>query len=72
MRHTHRYNRQRLQRDVSRRKIAGVCAGIAHYLDVQPVFCRIATVISFLFVPTITLTAYGLLWLVLDREPHWR
>lgn len=48
--------------------IAGVCAGIANYVDTDPAFVRVAVVISALFMPKVTVAAYLVAWLVLDDE----
>ena len=48
--------------------IAGVCAGLANYLETDPAFVRVAVVISALFLPKLTIAAYLIAWLVLDRD----
>mgnify|MGYP003572559955 CR=1 FL=1 len=48
--------------------IAGVCAGIANYLKTDPAFVRVAVAICALFMPKVTIAAYLVAWLVLDRE----
>jgi phage shock protein PspC (stress-responsive transcriptional regulator) len=65
-----RFKFTRLKRDVDNQKIAGVCAGIANYLDIDPVIIRIAFCLSlfvlvmirspFLWIP---IAAYLALWL---------
>jgi phage shock protein C len=66
---TNNGNRFRLWRDTDRGIIAGVCAGIADYINVEPVVVRIAAGVGliFFFVPTIV--AYVILALVLRPKP---
>jgi len=49
--------------------IAGVCAGIANYLDTDPAFVRVATLITALFLPKLTVAAYLLAWVLVDEGP---
>ena len=51
------------------RKLGGVCAGVADYLDVPRLPIRIAALVGLVFVPQVTLIAYGLAFLILDDEP---
>ncbi|MGD8416280.1 MAG: PspC domain-containing protein [Pseudomonadales bacterium] len=48
--------------------IAGVCAGIANYLDTDPAFVRVAVAVSALFFPKLTIAAYLIAWIVLDAD----
>jgi len=50
------------------RKIAGVCGGLGEWLDVDPVFLRVAFVLLAL-VGGLGIAAYILLWLFLPRAP---
>ena len=75
MRHDdHRYwpRRSRLATDPTCGKVGGVCAGLARYFDGQAVFFRIAAVAGLFIAPTMTLTAYGIAWLLLDKVPSRR
>ncbi len=58
---------RRLRRSVSDRKIAGVCSGVAHYLDIDPTVVRIVWLLLVLFAGTGVL-AYLVLWLVLPLD----
>ena len=49
---------ERIYRDVNGAVIAGVCAGIARYLDVDRVWVRTAAVIAAFMMPGISLLAY--------------
>ncbi len=60
--------RKRITLDSREGWIAGVCAGIANYLETDPAFVRVAVGISVLFLPKITIAAYLVAWLVLDDE----
>jgi phage shock protein C len=70
-RHSDRFDDIRhdsLRLDPGNRKIGGVCAGLGRYLDIQTVFVRVAAVLGLIIVPHVTLTAYVLMYLVLDSE----
>ncbi len=68
----HRYrshfHSRRLQLDPVRKKLGGVCAGIADYLDVAPLFVRICALLSLCIFTQITLIAYGIAYFVLDQK----
>jgi len=46
------------------KKIAGVCAGLAEYFDIDPIFVRIAMLVAALGFGTGFL-AYGICWLLM-------
>ncbi|MBL4682853.1 MAG: PspC domain-containing protein [Pseudomonadales bacterium] len=58
--------RRTLKKDLSHKKIAGVCAGIAQYLDISRFCVRTAAVISLFVAPQFALLAYGIAYFVLD------
>jgi phage shock protein C len=64
--------RKRLMRSVTDHKIAGVCGGIATYLNVDSTFVRliwaVITVIPGMIVGGVV--AYLLAWLIIPREPR--
>lgn len=60
--------RKRVTLDGREGWIAGVCAGIANYLNTDPAFVRVAVCIGALFMPKITVAAYLVAWLLLDDE----
>ncbi|MEZ5559575.1 MAG: PspC domain-containing protein [Pseudomonadales bacterium] len=47
--------------------IAGVCAGVARYLDTDPALVRVAFIVTGLFLPKIAIGAYLVAWVVLDE-----
>jgi phage shock protein C len=55
--------------DPVHKKLGGVCAGVANYLDVPRLYVRIAAVIALLVFSQATLIAYGLAYLILEEEP---
>ena len=63
------WDRSRVYRDTARGWIAGVCAGIADYMETDPWLVRVAAVICliFFFVPTVI--AYVAFALVLKPKP---
>lgn len=50
------------------RVLAGVCGGLAEYLDVDPTLVRVGWVVVTLFSAGIGLLAYLLLWLLAPEE----
>lgn len=64
--------RDRITLDSKEGWIAGVCAGIANYLETDPAFVRVAVVVSALFFPKVTIAAYLIAWLVLDNDKQLR
>ena len=52
--------------DRSNRKLGGVCAGVARYFNIQPLFVRLGAVVSFFVALEVVLIAYGLAYLILD------
>ena len=61
--------RPRLYLDKRNGWIAGVCAGIANRLRIDPAVVRVAVVVTGLFLPQLTIAAYLIAWLVLDEQP---
>ena len=49
--------------------IAGVCAGLANRLRIDPAVVRVATVVTGLFLPKAVIAAYLIAWLVLEERP---
>lgn len=60
--------RRRLGLDAQEGIIGGVCAGIARAISVDVSWVRVATVIAAIFLTKITVAAYLVAWLVLDRR----
>ena len=54
----------RLMRSETEKMIAGVCGGLADYLNIDPVLVRLAFVVLFL-ASGIGLAIYALLWIIL-------
>lgn len=50
-------------------RIAGVCAGLADYLNVNAFFVRLLTFISIFILGGVTFWVYVICWIVLDKEP---
>ncbi len=59
---------RRLYRSRADKMIAGVCAGIARYFDLDPVLVRVLWVLCVLFGGT-GLLLYVILWIVMPLEP---
>ncbi len=62
--------RRQLLRSRSDRKIAGVCAGVAHYLDMDVTLVRVLWVVFCFVPPAPMLLAYIILWIVMPEEPE--
>ena len=61
--------RHRLWRDTDRGIIAGVCAGIAGYIGVEPIVVRLVVVLGLIFFFPPTIVAYVILAIVLRPKP---
>ena len=61
--------RYRLWRDTDRGMLAGVCAGIADYIGVEPIVIRLVAVLGLVFFFPPTIAAYIILALVLKPKP---
>ena len=59
---------KRIHRDLSRSVISGVCAGVARYFDIDPVWVRFAAVVSLFMIPGVSLLAYIAAVIVLPRS----
>ena len=59
-------NKTRIYLDRSNRKLGGVCAGVARYFNIQPLFVRLGAVVFFFVALEAVLVAYGLAYLILD------
>jgi phage shock protein C len=63
------YNgRRRLVRSTNDRKVAGVCAGLADYFDLDPTIIRVLWVLAVLCAGT-GVVAYGILWIAVPEGP---
>jgi phage shock protein PspC (stress-responsive transcriptional regulator) len=61
---------KRLYRLTSDGKIAGVCSGIAKYLNVDPVIIRLAWVVFTLLSFGVGILAYLIAWLIIPKQPE--
>ena len=62
-------DRQEIYLNADHRKLAGVCSGVARYLDIPHFWERLAAVIGLLIHAPSVLIAYGLAYLILEDEP---
>ncbi len=62
--------RKQMYRNTRRKKIAGVCSGIADYLEISTRKVRLVTLLSFFIFGPFTFFVYGVLWIVLEKNPH--
>jgi phage shock protein C len=64
--------RKRLMRPRTGRKIAGVCAGLAEYFDLDVTLVRVLwLVISFFSAIVFGVVAYIVAWIVMPEEPEY-
>ncbi len=63
--------RKRLVRPRSGRKLAGVCAGLGEYFDIDPTLLRVLWVIAVVFGGT-GILAYIVAWIVMPEEPEYK
>ena len=58
-----------LRRSREDKKIAGVCAGIAHYLGIDVTLVRVLMVVFAIWPPAMGLIIYAACWMVMPQEP---
>ncbi len=58
---------KRLYRSRKERVIAGICGGIAEYMNLDPTLIRLVAVLL-IMLPGAGLLAYALLWIVIPLE----
>ncbi len=54
--------------DPVHKKLGGVCAGVARYLDIPRIWVRVAAILGLMMHPPAVLLGYGLAYFILDRE----
>jgi phage shock protein C len=63
-----RVERTRLTRDIQNKKIAGVCAGFAKYLDADVVLVRVIWLAAALCTGGVGFLAYLAAWIIMPKE----
>jgi len=61
-----------LYRDKTRGKICGVCAGMAAYLEVKVWQVRLFALLGLIFVPTVAVLVYFILYFLMDDKPYYK
>jgi len=64
------HNRKRLMRSSTDKKLGGVCAGLADYLDLDVTLVRVLWALA-VFCGGTGLLLYAVLWIVLPVEPFF-
>jgi len=67
--------RKQLYRNPARARIAGVCSGIADYLEISSTMVRVLTLLSFFIFGPFPFFLYLVLWIALEKNPAetgWR
>ena len=59
---------KKLHRVIATKKIAGVCAGLGEYFDLDPVLFRLLFVVS-VFFGGVGLLVYVLMWIMVPEQP---
>lgn len=62
----HQYVEKKLYRDMDDRVVAGVCAGIAHYVNADPKWIRLATLLIS-FIGGFGILVYAILWIIMPK-----
>jgi len=62
----HQYTEKKLYRDMDERVVAGVCAGIAHFVNADPKWIRLGTLLIS-FVGGFGVLVYALLWIIMPK-----
>lgn len=60
--------KSRLTRDMSQRRIAGVCSGLGRTFAIDPVIVRLVLVALLLITGPLAVVAYVLLWVLMPRD----
>ncbi len=60
---------KRLYRSRNDKILGGVCAGIAEYLEIDPVVVRLIWVIATLFSMGLGILVYIIAWIIIPEEP---
>lgn len=61
--------RKPIYRNVDNKRVAGVCSGIADYLEVSTFSVRVVTLLSFFLTGPFTFWAYIIAWFVIEPDP---
>ena len=64
--------KKKLYKNSKERKILGVCAGVADYLEVDVTVVRIITVLAMLIPGSVVILAYFIAYFILDDKPETR
>lgn len=65
---TDRVQRKQLTRDKANGKIAGICAGIAEYFNIEVWLVRIIAVTALIFSSSFVAVIYFAMWFILDEK----
>ncbi len=68
----HRCKSARIYRDRQRKKICGVCAGLADYLGRPAWEIRLYAVLGLFFIPSITIPSYFISYFFMDDKPYYK
>jgi phage shock protein C len=60
---------KKLYRSIVDKKIAGVCAGLGEYLNVDPTMLRILFMAAFFLTGTLAFWLYLVMWIVVPETP---
>jgi phage shock protein C len=61
-----------LYRDPDRKKVCGVCAGLADYFGVESWHVRLGAILGLIFIPQLTISGYFIAYFLMDKKPYYR
>lgn len=59
---------KKLYRSPTDKILGGICGGLGEYLNVDPVFVRVITVVFMLFSHGFGFVAYAIAWIIIPRR----
>ena len=60
-----------LRRSMVNRQVAGVCSGLAEYLDLDPTLVRVVYVVASVCTAFAGLLVYLLLWMIIPEREYY-
>lgn len=61
-----------LYRDTRHKRILGVCAGVADYLEIERWQARLVAALFLVFMPSVALTVYFIAFFLMEKKPYYR
>lgn len=61
-----------LYRDTRHKRILGVCAGVADYMEIERWQARLVAVLMLIFMPSVAITVYFIAYFLMETKPYYR